>query len=52
MLHFGIRLLGIEKTLDQIGFAGPQVPLTRPATIAIGACADPVVGGCVQAKLC
>jgi hypothetical protein len=43
MLHLSVSLLSNEKTLDEIGFAGAQVPLTRTATVTIGGHPDRVV---------
>ena len=45
ILHFGVRLLGIEEAFDQVGFTRTQVALTGAARIAVGTYADPIVVG-------
>jgi hypothetical protein len=49
---FGIPLLGYKKAFDELRFTCAQVPLTRAATIAIGAYAHPAAVDSIGAQFC
>src|SRR6202051_212180 len=43
IFHFGVGLLSNQQAVDQVGFTGAQIALTRAPVITIGADADTVV---------